>query len=174
MACNSSSRKHFMVADTRVEQVRQQGALAADVLKQLKAGLAVVRQGLARAQEDAAGVRRSLAELDGASQAVLAAAARRSSAATSLETARQRLAKVNAQHAGAAETEARRRALAEEVKRAKDEHDACAQRLSQELPRLQQREASLQQRTASPWASTRPASWCRTPNATASRCGAWT
>ena len=129
-----------------LEQVRQQGALAADVVKQLKAGLAVVRQGLARAQEDAAGVRRSLAELDGASQAVLAAAARRSSAAASLETARQRLAKVTAEHAGAAETEARRRALAEEVKRAKDEHDAGAQRLSQELPRLQQREASLQQR----------------------------
>ncbi len=98
-----------------LEQVRQQGALAADVVKQLKAGLAVVRQGLARAQEDAA-------------------------------TARQRLAKVTAEHAGAAETEARRRALAEEVKRAKDEHDAGAQRLSQELPRLQQREASLQQR----------------------------
>ena len=39
-----------------LEQVRQQGALAADVVKQLKAGLAVVRQGLARAQEDAAGV----------------------------------------------------------------------------------------------------------------------
>ena len=129
-----------------LEPVRQQGALAADVVKQLKAGLAVVRQGLARAQEDAAGVRRSLAELDGASQAVLAAAARRSSAAAGLETARQRLAKVTAEHAGAAETEARRRALAEEVKRAKDEHDAGAQRLSQELPRLQQREASLQQR----------------------------
>ena len=54
-----------------LEQVRQQGALAADVVKQLKAGLAVVRQGLARAQEDAAGTRRSLAELDGASQALL-------------------------------------------------------------------------------------------------------
>ena len=41
-----------------LEQVRQQGALAADVVKQLKAGLAVVRQGLARAQDDAAGTRR--------------------------------------------------------------------------------------------------------------------
>jgi len=129
-----------------LEQVRQQGALAADVVKQLKAGLAVVRQGLARAQEDAAGARRSLAELDGASQALLAATAQRTSTAASLDAARQKLATVTAEHTGAAETEARRRALADESRRAKEEHDAAAQRLSQELPRLQQREASLQQR----------------------------
>lgn len=131
-----------------LEQVRQQGALAADVVKQLKAGLAVVRQGLARAQDDAAGTRRSLAELDGASQALLAATAQRTSAAASLDAARQKLATVTAEHAGAAETEARRRALADEARRAKEEHDAAARRLSQELPRLQQREASLQQRIA--------------------------
>ena len=129
-----------------LEQVRQQGALAADVVKQLKAGLAVVRQGLARVQEDAAGTRRSLAELDGASQALLAATAQRTSTAARLDAARQKLATVTAEHTGAAETEARRRALADEARRAKEEHDAAAQRLSQELPRLQQREASLQQR----------------------------
>ena len=129
-----------------LEQVRQQGALAADVVKQLKAGLAVVRQGLARAQEDAAGTRRSLAELDGASQALLAATAERTSTAARLDAARQKLATVTAEHTGAAETEARRRALADESRRAKEEHDVAAQRLSQELPRLQQREASLQQR----------------------------
>ena len=129
-----------------LEQVREQGALAADVVKQLKAGLAVVRQGLARAQEDAAGTRRSLAELDGASQALLAATAQRTSTATRLDAARQKLATITAEHTGAAETEARRRALADEARRAKEEHDAAAQRLSQELPRLQQREASLQQR----------------------------
>jgi exonuclease SbcC len=131
-----------------LEQVRQQGALAADVVKQLKAGLAVVRQGLARAQEDAAGTRRSLAELDGASQALLAATAQRTSTAARLDAGRQKLATVTAEHTGAAETEARRRALADEARRAKEEHDAAAQRLSQELPRLQQREASLQQRIA--------------------------
>jgi exonuclease SbcC len=131
-----------------LEQVRQQGALAADVVKQLKAGLAVVRQGLARAQEDAAGTRRSLAELDGASQALLAATAQRTSTAARLDAARQKLATVTAEHTGAAETEARRRALADEARRAKEEHDAAAQRLSQELPRLQQRETSLQQRIA--------------------------
>ena len=129
-----------------LEQVRQQGALAADVVKQLKAGLALVRQGLARAQEDAAGTRRGLAELDGASQALLAATAERASTAATLDAARQKLATVTAKHTGAAETEARRRALADEARRAKEEHDAAAQRLSQELPRLQQREASLQQR----------------------------
>ena len=131
-----------------LEQVRQQGALAADVVKQLKAGLAVVRQGLARAQEDAAGTRRTLAELDGASQALLAATAQRTSTAARLDAARQKLATVTAEHTGAAETEARRRALADESRRAKEEHDAAAQRLSQELPRLQQRESSLQQRIA--------------------------
>ncbi len=131
-----------------LEQVRQQGALAADVVKQLKAGLAVVRQGLARAQEDAAGTRHSLAEFDGASQALLAATAERTSTAARMDAARQKLATVAAEHAGAAETEARRRALADEARRAKEEHDAAAQRLSQELPRLQQREASLQQRIA--------------------------
>ena len=131
-----------------LEQVRQQGALAADVVKQLKAGLAVVRQGLARAQEDAAGARRSLAELDGASQALLAATAERTSTAARLDAARQKLATVTAEHTGAAETEARRRALADEARRAKEEHDAAAQRRSQELPRLQQRETSLQQRIA--------------------------
>ena len=131
-----------------LEQVRQQGALAADVVKQLKAGLAVVRQGLARAQEDAAGTRRSLAELDGASQALLAATAQRTSTAARLDAARQKLATVTAEHTGAAETEARRRALADESRRAKEEHDVAAQRLSQELPRLQQRETSLQQRIA--------------------------
>ena len=131
-----------------LEQVRQQGALAADVVKQLKAGLAVVRQGLARAQEDAAGTRRTLAELDGASQALLAATAQRTSTAARLDAARQKLATVTAEHTGAAETEARRRALADEARRAKEEHDAAAQRLSQELPRLQQRESSLQQRIA--------------------------
>ena len=131
-----------------LEQVRQQGALAADVVKQLKAGLAVVRQGLARAQDDAAGARRSLAELDGASQALLAATAQRTSAAARLDAARQKLATITAEHTGAAETEARRRALVDEARRAKEEHDAAAQRLSQELPRLQQREASRQQRSA--------------------------
>ncbi len=131
-----------------LEQVRQQGALAADVVKQLKAGLAVVRQGLARAQDDAAGTRRSLAELDGASQALFAATAQRTSTAARLDAARQRLATITAEHTGAAETEARRRALADEARRAKEEHDAAAQRLSQELPRLQQREASRQQRIA--------------------------
>ena len=131
-----------------LEQVRQQGALAADVVKQLKAGLAVVRQGLARAQEDAAVTRRSLAELDGASQALLAATAQRTSTAARLDAARQKLATVTAEHTGAAETEARRRALADEARRAKEEHDSAAQRLSQELPRLQQRETSLQQRIA--------------------------
>lgn len=131
-----------------LEQVRQQGALAADVVKQLKAGLAVVRQGLARAQEDAAGTRRSLAELDGASQVLLAATAQRTSTAARLDAARQKLATVTAEHTGAAETEARRRALADESRRAKEEHDAAAQRLSQELPRLHQRESSLQQRIA--------------------------
>jgi exonuclease SbcC len=131
-----------------LEQVRQQGALAADVVKQLKAGLALVRQGLARVQEDAAGTRRSLAELDGASQALLAATAQRTSTAARLDAARQKLATVTAEHTGAAETEARRRALADEARRAKEGHDAAAQRLSQELPRLQQRETSLQQRIA--------------------------
>nr|WP_240668652.1 DNA repair protein [Piscinibacter defluvii] len=131
-----------------LEQVRQQGALAADVVKQLKAGLAVVRQGLARAQEDAAVTRRSLAELDGASQALLAATAQRTSTAARLDAARQKLATVTAERTGAAETEARRRALADEARRAKEEHDSAAQRLSQELPRLQQRETSLQQRIA--------------------------
>ncbi|TXH59977.1 MAG: DNA repair protein, partial [Burkholderiaceae bacterium] len=98
-----------------LEQVRQQGALAADVVKQLKAGLAVVRQGLARAQEDAAGVRRSLAELDGASQAVLAAAAQRSGATRGLHAGRRRQGQVCIRHGGGAEKVRRQGALAEEV-----------------------------------------------------------
>jgi len=129
-----------------LEQVREQGALAADVVKQLKAGLAVVRQGAARAQEDAVEVKRSLADLGGTAQAVQAAAGQRVAAAARLDGARQRLAKVSAEHANAAETEARRRALAEDAKRAGDEHAAGARRLAQEVPRLQQREAALQQR----------------------------
>ncbi len=68
--------------------------------------------------------------------------------AARLDAARQKLATVTGEHTGAAETEARRRALAGESRRAREEHDAAAQRLSQELPRLQQRETSLQQRIA--------------------------
>jgi len=132
-----------------LEQVREQGALAADVVKQLKAGLAVVRQGAARAQEDAAGVKRSLADLDGTAEAVQAAAGHRVAAAARLDAARQRMAKVSAEHANAAETEVRRRTLAEDAKRAGEEHAAGARRLAQEVPRLQQREAALQQRVAS-------------------------
>jgi exonuclease SbcC len=132
-----------------LEQVREQGALAADVVKQLKAGLAVVRQGAARAQEDAAGVKRSLADLDGTAEAVQAAAGQRVAAAARLDAARQRMAKVSAEHSNAAETEVRRRTLAEDAKRAGEEHAAGARRLAQEVPRLQQREAVLQQRVAS-------------------------
>lgn len=131
-----------------LEQVREQGALAADVAKQLKAGLAVARQGAARTQDEADGVKRSLAELDGAAQDVEAAVCQRAAAALRLDDARQRLAKVTAEHAGAAETEARRRTLAEDAKRLVGEHDAGAQRLAQELPRVQQREAALRQRMA--------------------------
>jgi exonuclease SbcC len=132
-----------------LEQVREQGALAADVVKQLKAGLAVVRQGAARAQEDAAGVKRSLADLDGTAEAVQAAASQRVAAAVRLDAARQRMAKVSAEHSNAAETEVRRRTLTEDAKRAGEEHAAGARRLAQEVPRLQQREAALQQRVAS-------------------------
>ncbi len=132
-----------------LEQVREQGALAADVVKQLKAGLAVVRQGAARAREDAAGLKRSLADLDGTAEAVQAAAGQRVAAAARLDAARQRMAKVSAEHSNAAETEVRRRTLAEDAKRAGEEHAAGARRLAQEVPRLQQREAVLQQRVAS-------------------------
>lgn len=129
-----------------LEQVRQQGALAADVVRQLKAGLAVLRQGAVRTREEADGVRRSLAELDGATDAVQAAADRRAAAMTSLDTARQLLAHLTAEHAAAADTEARRRALADDAKRVRDEHDAGIRRIEQELPRLQQRESALRQR----------------------------
>jgi exonuclease SbcC len=131
-----------------LDQVRQQGALAAEVVKQLKAGLAVVRQGAARAQEEADSVRRSLVELDGAAKALQDDAGQRAAASAELEDARQRLAKLAAEHAGAAQTEARRRALAEDAKRAADEHDAGVRRLNQELSSVQQRETALRQRIA--------------------------
>jgi len=129
-----------------LDQVRQQGALAADVVRQLKAGLGVLRQGAARAQEDAETLKRNLADLDGSAQRVQAAVGQRSEAVARHEAARQRLAQVTAEHAGSAEVEARRRALAEDAKRVGDEHAAGSRRIAEELPRLQQRHAALQQR----------------------------
>jgi exonuclease SbcC len=129
-----------------LDQVRQQGALAADVVRQLKAGLGVLRQGALRTQEDAETLKRNLAELDGSAQGVQAAVEQRSVATARHESARQRLAQVTAEHAGAAEVEARRRALAEDAKRVGDEHAAASRRIAEELPRLQQRQVALQQR----------------------------
>ncbi len=129
-----------------LDQVRQQGALAADVVRQLKAGLGVLRQGALRAQEDAETLKRNLAELDGSAQRVQAAIGQRSVAAARHEAARQRLAQVTAEHAGAAEVEGRRRTLADDAKRVGDEHAAGSRRIAEELPRLQQRQVALQQR----------------------------
>jgi DNA repair protein SbcC/Rad50 len=129
-----------------LDQVRQQGALASDVVRQLKAGLGVLRQGALRAQEDAETLKRNLADLDGSAQRVQAAVGQRSEAVARHEAARQRLAQVTAEHAGAAEVEARRRALAEDAKRVGDEHAAGSRRIAEELPRLHQRHAALQQR----------------------------
>ncbi len=131
-----------------LDQVQQQGARAADVVRQLKAGLAVLRQGAARTQEDTAETERALRELGETAQAVQAAAGQREAAAARLDRARQRLAVLAAEHAAAAETETRRSALAEDAKRVVKEHDAAAARLAQELPRLQQRESALRQRIA--------------------------
>ena len=131
-----------------LEQVREQGAKAAEVVRQLKGGLGVVRQEVAKLDGDIDKLKRSVAELDGSAAAVAAAGVGKAAAAANLEAARRVLATVSAENDGAAETETRRAALVAENGRVRVEHTAAAARLEDEGRRLTQREETLARRVA--------------------------
>jgi DNA repair protein SbcC/Rad50 len=129
-----------------LEQVRAQGARAAEVVRLLKSGLAMVRQEQGQAAEELARLNLEVGKVDGAAADVAAARSARGGAAAQLDQARQVLAKVLADQQAAAETEARRQALAGDRTRIEKERAEAIGRLDEEGQRLRRREVDLVQR----------------------------
>ncbi|HNU12557.1 MAG TPA: DNA repair protein [Rubrivivax sp.] len=129
-----------------LDEVRRQGELAADVVRQLKAGLGVAREAGSRLEENIHKLREELAAIGNAGASVQTAAASLSESTTQLAAARERVTALTAEQARGTEIQARRTALEDERQKCEGEHLANTRRLLARQDALARREAATRSR----------------------------
>ena len=129
-----------------LDQVREQGARAAETVRQLKAGLVVVRREQEQAAESVVRLERQVAAAVSVEGQVAAAQEAKRQASDRLTQAQAASARLEAQATASAETEARRAELIAERTRASAQHAQSVRRCGDEQGRLDQRATSLDQR----------------------------
>lgn len=129
-----------------LEQIREQGARAAETARLLKSSLAVVRAEQAQAADAIAGLKRRVEAASNVSGAVESADAARKAAAGELAQAQARVTQLEGLAANAQGAERRRTQLQGEHAAASAQAQAAARRLQEEGTRLDQRQAVLRQR----------------------------
>lgn len=129
-----------------LEQIREQGARAAETARLLKAGLSVVRTEQGQVADS---VSRLTQQIEAAGDPVAnvdAAATSKQAAATELAEAQTRVARMEVESASGEGTERRRADLHAEREKAAGQIQAAAKRSQEEGIRLDQRQAALRQR----------------------------
>jgi DNA repair protein SbcC/Rad50 len=126
-----------------LEYVREQGAKAADVVRDLRAGLGILRREASEAQARVGQIDATVTSYGDTSSGIVAAQAAKAGAATALEQAQQALALATAEQAAAGDVEARRRALVDDRARAVKEREDAVKRVTDELRRLEVRDRAL-------------------------------
>jgi exonuclease SbcC len=129
-----------------LEQVRELGARAGEVVKDLRTGLLLLRRQAAQAHDRVKALDETLAKLGDVGEEATVAGSARVAADAALAAAQQAFAQAAAQQEAAATYDGRRRALAQDRARFVAERDAALQRLRDEVSRLDEREKALRQR----------------------------
>ena len=131
-----------------LDHIREQGAKAAEVVRQLKSGLGFIRQEQGQAVEDILRLQREITTMGDVERDVGAAGQAKGLCAERLEQARNTLSTLTAEATAATANETRRSELKAERGRLVEENRACVGRTDDEERRLQQRSNSLTQRIA--------------------------
>lgn len=131
-----------------LEQIREQGARAAETARLLKAGLSVVRTEQRQAADVVSRLTRQIEAAGDPAATVEVAAAAKEAAAAELAAAQSRVAQLEVESASADGTERRRTDLHSDREKATAHMQAAAKRAAEEGTRLDQRQAALRQRCA--------------------------
>jgi exonuclease SbcC len=129
-----------------LEYVREQGAKAGEVVKDLRAGLGLLRREATDAQDRAQKAAAAVSVLGDVAAKAAAARSAKAAAAGVLERAQQAVAHAVAGQQAAASDDGRRKAIADDRARTVREQGAAQQRLKEEGARLDAREGALRQR----------------------------
>ena len=132
-----------------LELVREQGAKAAEVVRQLKSGLGVIRQEQGQAAEGIEQLQRDIATLGDVEAGVATAIQAKQLCAGRLEQARNALSTLTAEATAAGANEIRRGELTAERGRLVQENKDATGRADDEMRRLRQRGDTLTQRVSS-------------------------
>ena len=146
-AFKNSEIKSLLADLLGLEQVRTQGARAADTARLLKAGLGVVRAEQAQMAETLARLDQQVRSGGDPAAALQAAELAKSSAATSLAQVQASLSQLEAQATSVDATERRRAALRAEAEAAAAQLQEATRRRQAEGARLDQRAQTLVQRS---------------------------
>ena len=131
-----------------LDEVREQGARAAEVVRLLKAGLGVIRQEQGQAAETLGKLDRQIQACAGSAGKVQAAQAAKEQAARRVEEAKTHAARLESDAQASADTEKRRADLAADRARATREQREAVARLDEEDKRVAGRQAAVDQRAA--------------------------
>ncbi|WP_295638317.1 DNA repair protein [uncultured Methylibium sp.] len=131
-----------------LDEVREQGARAAEVVRLLKAGLGVIRQEQGQAAETLAKLDRQIQACAGSAGKVQAAQAAKEQAARRVEDAKTHAARLESDAQASADTEKRRADLSADRARAAREQREAVARLDEEDKRVAGRQAAVDQRAA--------------------------
>ncbi|MBX3602364.1 MAG: DNA repair protein [Rubrivivax sp.] len=132
-----------------LDEVRAEGARTGEVVRLLKAGLAVIRQEQGKAADALAKLERQWQASAGSADKVEAAQAAKRQAMRRVEEEQAAVTRLAAEAQAAAATEKRRGELATDRARAVREHDQATRRLEEEGQRLARRATAINERTAS-------------------------
>lgn len=129
-----------------LDDVREQGARAAEVVRLLKAGLGVIRQEQGQAAETLGKLDRQIQACAGSAGKVQAAQAAKEQAARRVEDAKTHAARLESDAQASADNEKRRADLAADHARATREQRDAVARLDEEDKRVAGRQAAVDQR----------------------------
>lgn len=132
-----------------LEEVRAEGARAAEMVRLLKAGLGVIRQEQGQAADALAKLERQVLAGAGSADKVQAAQVGKREAVRRAEEGQALVARVEAEAQAAVETERRRSELAAERARSVREQQEATRRLDEEGQRLARRAAAIGERVTS-------------------------
>ncbi|HRO59098.1 MAG TPA: DNA repair protein, partial [Burkholderiaceae bacterium] len=147
-AYRNSEIKSLLADLLGLERIREEGARAADVVRQLKAGLSVMRQEVGKVADELQAAERDVAGLAGAGQRAMQASQRKAARAAGLGYAQKQLAQAQARAEAESANTARRQDLHRQRARLAENAKADAARVEAALRDVGQRESRLQQRIA--------------------------